>query len=436
MIKKIIDFYQNSERLRQVVSLFSVNILVIPISFISNIIITRFLGAVAFGDFKFIINVFNFSCVILNFGFFQACNRALILNKDKTKSRELYGSMLVIMMVLYLIMSIILVLYAFLDNNIQQKGIQASLLWVIPFGWTFLLNNYFEILLQADNRIDLLAKSRIYPRITFFASVVLVYFVMRNYQGNRLTIIWMFFLFTQIIAYAFILIKINPSFRNMRDRIREIIHYNKVYGFNVYSGMVFDVGFEHLAGLMIGYFGVDNSGVGFYALALTISEPLGFIPNVIATTHYREFSTRESISGRLLLTTVVLAAIGLVMNWILVGPFIRFFYTANFLPVITLTYIVSIGVLLNGFGDFFNRFLGSHGRGRALRNSAFIVGFLILVLNVTLIPAYLEKGAAYTKICSGFSYFAIMFLFYRNLTRRLKREGIQITNPEIVLRNE
>ncbi len=424
MFKKIISNYRNNERVRQVTALFSVNILVIPVSFISNIIITRFLGAVAFGDFKFIINVLNFSCVIFNFGFFHACNRALVLNTDIKKSREFYGSMLVVLLFMYLVMSLILVIYAFTDHNIQQKGLQLSLLWVIPFGWTFLLNSYFESLFQADNRINLLAKSRIYPRMAFFLSVVILYLMMKEYKGNRLTLIWLLFLSTQIIGYIYILIKVNPSFRNLRPRIKEIWHYNKTYGFNVYSGALFDTGFTHLSGLLIGYFGTDNSGVGFFALALTISEPLGFIPNVIATTHYRDFSSRNEISRRLMLITISITLIALILNWVLVGPFINYFYSPKFYPVISLTYIASIGVLMNGFGDFFNRFLGSHGQGKALRNSAIIVGSLVLVLNIILIPAFKEMGAAYTKICSGLLYFSIMFLFYRRLIRRLGKDSL------------
>lgn len=424
MFKKILSNYKSNERVRQVFALFSVNLLVIPISFISNIIITRFLGPVSFGDFKFIINVFNFSCVIFNFGFFQACNRALVLNTDPNKSREYYGSMLVVSAFLYMLMSLVLVVYAFVDDNIQAKSLQASLLWVIPFSWTFLLNSYFEILFQADNKIDLLAKSRIYPRIAFFISIVFLFLFLNNYNGNRLTIIWVFFLSTQILAYVYILVKVNPSFKNMWARMKELWHFNKTYGFNVYSGSLFDTGFNHLSGLLIGYFGADNSGVGFFALALTISEPLGFIPNVIATTHYRDFSQRNKISNRLILITVGITLTALIANWILVGPFIKYFYSAKFYPVISLTYIASIGVLLNGFGDFFNRFLGSHGQGKALRNSAIIVGFLILVMNVTLIPTFMEKGAAYTKICAGFAYFGIMFWFYRSLVIRLRAEPV------------
>jgi O-antigen/teichoic acid export membrane protein len=424
MIKRLFNTYKDNIRFRQVLSLFSVNVLVIPISFISNIIITNYLGPVSFGDFKFIINVFNFSCVLFNFGFFHAANRALVLNSDPGKAREYYGAMLIVTATIYFLMSLILVFYAFFDHNIQEKGLRLSLLWVIPFAWTFMLNSYFEIMLQADNKINLLAQSRIVPRITFFLSVVGLYFFLRNSQVNKLGLIWTCFLSTQIFGYLYILYRIGPSFRNLKTRVIEIWRYNKAYGFNVYSGALFDTGFEHLGGLLIGYFGFDNAGVGFYALALTIAEPLSFIPNVIATTHFREFAQRESISKNLLLTTIGIAVIGLVATWVLVGPFIMFFYSPKFYPVITLTYIVSIGVLFNGFGDFFNRFLCSHGQGKALRNSAIIVGVLLVVMNITLIPAFLEKGAAYTRICSGFAYFAIMFLFYRKLTSRLKKEGI------------
>ncbi len=185
------------------------------------------MGPVSFGDFKFIINVFNFSCVIFNFGFFHACNRALVLNTDPNKSREYYGSMLVVSAFLYMLMSLVLVVYAFVDDNIQAKSLQASLLWVIPFSWTFLLNSYFEILFQADNKIDLLAKSRIYPRIAFFISIVFLFLFLNNYNGNRLTIIWVFFLSTQILAYVYILVKVNPSFKNMWARMKELWHFNK-----------------------------------------------------------------------------------------------------------------------------------------------------------------------------------------------------------------
>jgi O-antigen/teichoic acid export membrane protein len=77
--------------------------------------------------------------------------------------------------------------------------------------------------------------------------------------------------------------------------------------------------------------------------------------------------------------------------------------------------VVSFGVILNGLADFINRFLGSHGKGKALRNSAILVGFSLLILNIIFIPRFGETGAAYTKLLSGVIYLLSMYWFYRRL---------------------
>jgi O-antigen/teichoic acid export membrane protein len=405
--------------MKQVVSLFAVNIFIIPLAFISNIIITRFLGPVAFGDFKFLLYVFGLSVVIFNFGFFQAGNRAIVLNKDPEKTREYYGSMLVILFLIFFIMAIAVLGYALIDKNVNEKGMRSMLIFVIPFSWIFLLVSYFEVLFQADNKIGLLAKSRLYPRIIFFISILILYLFFTHFQGNKLKLIWLFYLITQIAGFFYILYKVNPSFRNIKDRIKEIWYYNRTYGFNVYFGALFNVGFSNLTGILISYFGIDNSGVGFYSLALTITEPLGFIPNVIATTHYKDFSTQTSIPKKLILITVGITFLAMVACWILVGPFVKYFYGPEFRPVIALTFIASFGLILGGFADFFNRFLGSHGQGIALRNSAFIVGLFTLFFNLTLIPGFGETGAAYTQVISSLVYIVAMLWFYRKLVNKL-----------------
>jgi O-antigen/teichoic acid export membrane protein len=420
MIRRIKKLYNDYPRLKQVVSLFSVNLVMIPLSIISNIFITRFLGAEAFGDFKFIFYIFSLAMVLFTFGFFQAGNRALVLNSSHEKGRELYGTMLIILIGLFLILSICLLVYAFIDTNINEKGLRYMLIGLLPFSWVFLLMNYFEVLFQADNKISLLAKSRLYPKILFFGVILVLYLAFNKYQNDRLVIIWILFMASHIAGYGYIVYKVNPSFRNFRERFGEIWQFNKTYGFNVYSGTIFNVALSSLSGLLISYFGINNAGVGYFALAVTISEPLSFIPNVIATTHYKEFSTANNVARRLLMVTLGISVAALACCWLLVGPFIRIFYGTEFSPVISLTYIVSFGVILNGFGDFYNRFLGAHGEGKALRNSAVLVGLVLLACNFTLIPYFGENGAAYTRAVSGLIYLISMIWFYRRLAGRLK----------------
>jgi O-antigen/teichoic acid export membrane protein len=246
-----------------------------------------------------------------------------------------------------------------------------------------------------------------------------LYLAFKNYKWDRLTIIWILFLASHIIGFVYIIYKVNPSFKNVKTRIGEIWFFNKTYGFNVYSGTLFNVALSSLSGLLISYFGINNAGVGYYALAITITEPLSFIPNVIATTHYKDFSTEKSIPKKLTLITLAVTLSAMALCWILVGPFVKYFYGPEFRAVIPLTFIVSFGVIMAGFADFFNRFLGSHGQGKALRNSAIIVGIFAMIFNVTLIPLLGETGAAYTTIFSALIYILTMLWFYRKLVSKL-----------------
>ncbi|HLN22189.1 MAG TPA: oligosaccharide flippase family protein [Bacteroidales bacterium] len=429
MFKWIENLYRNYPRLRQVASLFAVNLVIIPLSIVSNIFITRFLGPVAFGDFKFMTYIFSLAMVIFTFGFFQAGNRAIVLSNDKKRTRELYGSMVVVLAALFVVMCIALVIYTLLDRNISEKGLRTALLIVIPFTWIFLLMNYFEVLFQADNKISLLGKSRLYPKLIFLAVTLLFYLVFAGYKGDRLLIIWIIFFVSHAAGFLYILYQVHPLFSNMQERLKEIFHFNKTYGFNVYVGTLFNVAMNSLSGLLISYFGVDNSGVGYFSLAMTIAEPLSFIPNVIATTHYKEFASKTSIAKRLTLITVGVSVFALVLCWILVGPFINIFYGAEFRPVIYLTFIGSIGIILHGTGDYYNRFMGSHGRGKALRNSAIIVGIVLFICNFTLIPLFGETGAAYTKILAGLTYLLSMLWYYKRLVKQLTSE--ERNKPEI-----
>lgn len=419
-IKKHIHSLKTNTRARQVMGLFSVNIIGIPIGIITSIIITRYLGPQGFGDYKFIQSIFNFAIIIFTFGFFQAGNRALVLNNDKQKAKELYGAELIITGGLFIIMSIFLVLYAIYDPNIQAKELDKFLLYVIPFGWVFLLSRYFETLFQADNQIRLLGQFRLYPKIGFLLAALLIYFVFSKIEVHRLSVIYGLYLLTEIIVYVYIILKLKVSFQNLKERLYELWHYNKTFGFNVYLGALFALGFAQLTEILISYFGVDNSGVGFYSLAITFTMPLTFIPITIATTHYKDFSTSKKIPKKLLLITIGLSLVALISLWVLVPPFVKYFYGSEFESVILLNFIVSFGVIAHGFGDFYNRYLGANGQGAMLRNSAFIVGGVVMILNIILIPKWGEEGAAYARLFAGFVYLIIMIVYYLKFIFREK----------------
>jgi O-antigen/teichoic acid export membrane protein len=109
----------------------------------------------------------------------------------------------------------------------------------------------------------------------------------------------------------------------------------------------------------------------------------------------------------LLLSLLAFAA--LVM---LAGPFIRFFYSNEFTPVIPLIYFSGFGMLLYGLGSFFNRFLEAHGAGKMVRNTHMVMGVSLLLLNLLLIPPYGPAGAAVAMVVANMVYLAGMWAGY------------------------
>lgn len=416
---------KNSTRFKQVLLLYLVNFVGIPVGIITSIVITRFLGPKLYGDYKFLVSLFSLSMLIFTFGFFQAGNRALVLNNDAKKARELYGAELIIVLGLFLVMSVSLFIYARFDPNLKEKELTNFLFYLIPFCWIYLLWDYIEVLFQADNRINLLAASRFWPKMGFLATALLLLFVFNDFEGNKLSLIWLFYLFTQALVFIIILIRIKPSFQNLKIRIDELWKFNKSFGFLVYSGALFSVGFTYLTNIIISYFAFDNTGVGYYSLALTISSPLLLIPNVIATTHYKDFSSKPRVPKRLVNITLALSFFALISIWILVGPFIHIFYGQEFKPVIRLTLIISSGIALHGLADFFNRFLGSNGQGKALRNGSILVGLSLLTLSFSLIPRWQETGASISKALAGFIYLSVMLFYYFRFIKTPKMQKIK-----------
>ena len=403
---------------KQVFSLLSANLLGLPLGIVTNILITRYLGPEKFGDYSFIISVFNFAIIVLTFGLYYASNRAVLLSESEKQTRNLYGASFVITGFLFVIMSVSIAIYAIVSNNVQEKGLTNDLLLSLPIGFILLWAKCYEEVLPSSNQIGVLSRVRLYPRILNLLFALIVYYCFVKYDFNRVLIVVALYGLSQFIVYFLCSIKLKVAFNYLFNNIKSIFAFNKTYGFNVYLGAIFASGFSSLTEILISQFGANNTGVGYYALASTLSMPIFYIPATIATTHYKDFQSKDCISKKLLLVTLLISVISIIALWVFIPPFVYFFYGESFSPVIKVNFYVSIGVLLYGIADFINRFLCAKGAGKELRNASFIVGAGVLLSNVLLIPGWGEYGAAYAKIIAGIVFVLVELYYYRRVTRK------------------
>lgn len=411
------------KKVQQTILLYMVNILGIPLTITTSMILTRYLGPKLFGDYSYLNSIFVFAIVVFNFGFVDAGNRALLLNSNDEKAREIYGSSFIMLLFLFVIMSFCLIIFGYFDSNINNKGLYEVFLYLMPLGWIYLLTSYFEKLFQGDNNIKALAFIRFYPKVGLFLSSLSIYLVFSNLNINKLLIVYVFLILVHAVVYLLALSKIKISFKNLKYNFNSLWGHTKNYGFDFYIGSLFMSGISNLAALIISNYDSSNSneGVGFFNLALIFASPLTLIPNIIATTHFKEFAHLKKIPFKLFKTTLFLTLLSLLFLWIFIGPFINIFYGKQYHSAIELTQIISVGVAGYGMADFFNRYLGAHGKGKMLRNSSIWTGISLLITNFLFIPIWHERGAAFASVLGSLVYLVIGSYYYRRYTKDLSK---------------
>ncbi len=420
--KNISDFrdkYKTNKHLRQSVTLMFWNFLSLPLALVTNIVITRYMGATSYGDYLYVQKVFDFAYIILGLGVAQSINRAVLLAKDEKSTREYYGSGYLCLLMVYGIICVALYAFTFISPNIRGKGLFDIMLCVIPFSLIHYTMNYYEQVLPASNKITELIIQRYAPRIGLFILTLALYYIVKkvDLEISPAVVVWSIFWGTQLLVYLYVFKRIKPTFTNVKARAKEIIKIDKEFGIQVYFGNLFSTAFTALMPIFLSFFGENNAGVGFYSLSLQLSQLLSFIPVVVATSHYKKFAEYKSIPRKLMTTTFLISSAAMLFLWVIVTPFVKIFYTPEFSPVIYLTIISSVGTLLYGISDFFSRYLMAQGKGKPLRNSSFIVGFTTLAMSVALIPWIHETGAAITHAAAGLIYFFIIVYYYRKCVK-------------------
>lgn len=404
--------YTSSTKAKQVFGLYSVNLIGLPLTLITSILLARYLGPVKYGNYKFIIHICTLFASIVTIGFFQAASRALLLNNDSKKNGEIYGATLFLTLLMSVVMTIGIGITAFFYDDDETK---SGLYTILPFAFIFLFIRITEVMLRADNKIKLLSRFKIGSPSLYLLATVLLFFLIKTYNVNHVIL---GYVVSQIVCVIYLVSQLKVSFGNIKTRLHELWSLNKSYGFHVYLGSLFSMGVSHLNPVLVGLFSSDNTGVGFYSIAIAITAPLAMIPVTVATVFYREFTNKNSVPNKVLFATVGLSFLALLLLILIVKPFVGFFYGNEYDAVVPLTLIASIGTLFHGFGDFYNYFFSANGKGKLLRNTSIIVGTGTLLTNLLLVPNHGAYGAAFAKVAGGLIYFMTMLIYYFKMKKQ------------------
>ncbi len=393
--------------------MFGSSILGLALGFLVSIFNSRVLGPEQFGDFKFIETVARFIASIVTVGFFISLTRLVALNKDRTKEKKyiglftiIFGIMSVIGIILYL-MFILLSPY-FFENEF------GSHIWKFFFIVSAIIGFHaIQDLLRGLHKITVLAIVAVLP---LFIYLVVAYVLNHFIPVNIDLVLFLTYGFIFLVVISVVILQ-KPDFGFDKTLVSELIKENKYNGRPIYIGSLAGVATSHIAGFSLAFF-MDTTQVGFFMLASTICSPMLIVPSVLGTVFFKDFVEIKSIPKKVYYLSILSTLLALIVFYALIEFVIITFYTEAYLPVSNISKYLILGFIFHGFGDLINRFIGAKGKGRWLRNAAFMVGIVNVLGYIILVKYFDINGAITTKILASCLYLVAMIFYYINFIKK------------------
>lgn len=387
--------------------MYGASILAIVLGFLVSIFNSRVLGPEKFGDYKFIQTVATLIASLVSVGFFISLTRLLAINQEKNKEQKYIGLFVAIFAIVSVLGIILMFCFSLVEPYYFNHGLESKFkifAFIVPviIGLAAL-----KEILKGMHKIYALSLLGIVPVMAYLGiifplskiiSVDLDEVLLISYGAGLLTLIYY-------------MVRFKPDFSYKKSIRKELLLENKQNGKPIYLGSLAGVATQHIAGLSISYF-MDNTQVGFFLLAMTICSPLLMIPSVMGTIFFKQFTIIKSIPKKVISFSILSVIVALLVFYALIERVIVTFYTAEYLIVSDISKYLIIAFIFHGLGDLFNRFLGAKGKGKLLRNGAYLVGIVNVLGYTIFVKLYGLNGAIITTILASGVYMLAMGFYY------------------------
>lgn len=381
---------------------------------LSSIINTNFMDPKDYGDVRYIQNIIGFIASLLLFGYFLSGSRLLALSNEETHSQRIRGAMVIILIIASLVLFASTGMCFFIHSN--DYNLAYLFLVSLPVCFNPLLLNYINTTAQGDNHIGRLSITRLLPALLY---VIVAYFIYSQFGATSSRMILLQWGIATVI-YICIIISTQPRFDNLKPIFKKLNIENKDYGLQLYWGSLVMVATNYLAGISLGIFNENNIEVGYYTLAMTVTSPLATLPAIIGTTYFKQFATQDRIPIKVMKFTILITLISCICFIALIKPIVTFLYSEQYEIVGTYAIWLSVGYGIHGIGDMINRYLGSHGQGKSIRNSSIANGIFKIFGYTILVYLWNTEGALLTNVLCSFIYAIMLYYYYYNFIKNAK----------------
>ena len=391
-----------------VILLYIATIIGVGFSFFSSVLNSRMLSKELFGDWKYIQNYLMMISYFVNFGFYYSGGRLIAATDDGKRISIFKGYMLLSCTAGLVIMLITTIVVGVFFTKLLSPELFRLSLVMFPLFIIHPLMFYFESIFQAERKLINYSLYKVMPAFLYVAAL----YLFRSFSTGSLYFNALLYYATYFIVFAFFIIKDKQVFKRKSAELTELVNENKTFGIHLYYGSLWNVGATYMLPIMIGFFNINNTDVGPYSLAASFIIPFSFLPGIVGTSYFKEFITLETIPADAFKKVLLASGALLLVTWVGIDYVIDFFLGDKYKGVGFLVKIGAFSAIMQGFGDFTNKFLSAKGKSPYIKKVAIAVGSVQLIASLFFIKWYSSTGAMVAKIIGSGLYFGCLYYYY------------------------
>lgn len=399
--------------LRKTFYLYSAMLFNVLLGYVVTKLNTEYLTLTEFGMYNLFINTILFAGVFFSLGLFESTSRLIAVEPDKKRARELFGTNLVITLLLGFALNLLVLTLSFFFDRIFEVNIGFLLVMLWPLVFGILLQNMLHITLRGFNYAGLLSLLTMAPRFCYLVALLTLMLVGIYTLHNALLSYLISILFITLLISALV----RPRFSQMGRGYRTLLKEIKNFGHHLYFANIFSSISLHADKLILAYF-LDARQLAYYSLAYTLTAPLQYFSHALTTSAYKNFAHYQRIPKRHLAINALVAFSGAVALVFLSELIIIHLFSREFAPSIPVFIILTIAFAVSALSVPYTMFFKAQGRSKDVRNITISVQIMLLLLTIILVPWIGIIGAAIAALISCMLDYALYWIFYRRIFRK------------------
>jgi O-antigen/teichoic acid export membrane protein len=382
--------------------------LVSVLGVVSSAILARHLTTSRFGAYALAISFLQLSSLVFDFGLSPSAARLAALGDGRAR-RETVGAAVVLYLPVACAYSLAIVALSFGVDGWFHVHVGSALRIAAPVALAIPAAQIVQRLAQGVDRLHVASLSTLFMQSLLIALLVVAVSVDGSLSLTAAVVIRCVAVLVSVVVA---IVWLRPLLRGAKQRIAEIFRHTRRYGFQVYVGHLFSIGTYNMDVVMIGAL-ANSRSVGFYSLAGSVAAAAGLPVLGMSSALFASMARAPRIRTYWILLAIVIGTVSALLAWALADPFIRLAFSSRYAPAAALVLPLALAQAVRGVTGVYNTFLSSHGRGRQLRNAAFVLTASNLIFNFALIPPFGAVGAAWASLAALIVNLVAHVVFYR-----------------------